>query len=53
MRPLSSEDRSTILEWLESYLNTTEDQVLEIDVPELAAALTAAVLVSSVYFHLR
>jgi uncharacterized protein (DUF1800 family) len=53
MRPLSSEDRSTILEWLKSYLDKTEDQVLEIDVPELAAALTAAVLVSSVYFHLR
>jgi hypothetical protein len=53
MRPLLSEHRDSILEWLKGYLNTTEDEMLTAGVPELAAALTAAVLVSSVYFHLR
>ena len=53
MRPLSTAHRDSILEWLKGYLNVTEDEVLPAGVPELAAALTATVLVSSVYFHLR
>ena len=53
MRPLSNQHRDSILEWLTGYLNATEDEALAVGVPELAAALTSAVLVSSVYFHLR
>jgi len=53
MRSLLDEHRDSILEWLKGYLNATEDETLGAGVPELAAALTAAVLVSSVYFHLR
>lgn len=53
MRPLSDDDRSTIIEWLKDPLNKTENQVLDVTEAELASALTAAVLVSSVYFHLR
>ena len=53
MRPLSSDDRGTIIEWINGYLNKTVNEVLDTDEVELASALTAAVLVSSVYFHLR
>lgn len=53
MRPLSNDDRRTIIEWLKGYLNVAEDDVLPSGVPELTAALTAAVLISSAYFHLR
>ena len=53
MRPLSSEHRASILEWLTGYLNVTEEEVLAVNVAELAAALTATVLVGSVYFQLR
>ncbi len=53
MRPLSNQHRDSILEWLTGYLNATEDEVLAVGLPELSAALTSAVLVSSVYFHLR
>ena len=53
MRPLSNQHRASVLEWLTGYLNVTEDEVLAVVQPELAAAITSAVLVSSVYFHLR
>jgi len=53
MRPLSSDDRATIIEWINGFLNKTENQALDTDEIELASALTATVLVSSVYFHLR
>ena len=53
MRPLSSDDRSTIVEWLKGELGVTEQELLPATVPEQASALVAAVLVSSVYFHLR
>ncbi len=53
MRQLLSEHRDSILEWLKGYFNVTEDEVLAPGGPEFAAALTAAVLVSSLYFHLR
>ena len=53
MRSLSSDDRSIIMEWLQGELGVTEDEILPVTVPEQAAALAAAVLVSSVYFHLR
>ncbi len=53
MRPLSGDDLATILEWLKAELGVTEDQTLPLTVPEQASALLVAVLVSSVYFHLR
>lgn len=53
MRPLSSDDRSIIMEWLKGELGVTEQELLPVTVPEQASALVAAVLVSSVYFHLR
>ena len=53
MRPLSNQHRDSILEWLKGYLGASEDEMLSVGVPQLAAALTAAVLISSVYFHLR
>jgi len=53
MRSLSSDDRSTIIEWLKGELGVTEQELLPATVPEQASALAAAVLVSSVYFHLR
>jgi hypothetical protein len=53
MRPLSDDDRSIILEWLKAEVGVTEDEILAATVPEQTSALIAAVLVSSVYFHLR
>jgi uncharacterized protein (DUF1800 family) len=53
MRSLSSDDRVIVMAWLEGELMVAADQVLPPTVPEQAAALLAAVLISSVYFHLR
>jgi uncharacterized protein (DUF1800 family) len=53
MRPLSGNDRGILIEWITGYLNKTENQLLDASEIELASALTAAVLVSSAYFHLR
>ncbi len=53
MRPLSSDDRRTILDWLKAEIGIGESETLAPTVPEQASALTAAVLVSSVYFQLR
>jgi hypothetical protein len=53
MRPLLSEDRRAIVEWLEGEFNVTAADVLGPGEPEWAAALVGAVLISSVYFHLR
>jgi uncharacterized protein (DUF1800 family) len=53
MRPLSSDDRAIVLTWLEAELKVAADEVLPVTAPEQAAALLAAVLISSVYFHLR
>ncbi len=53
MRPLSEEHREVIINWLVEEIGSDADEVLPTGAPELAAALTAAVLVSSVYFHLR
>ncbi|MCP4389291.1 MAG: hypothetical protein GY802_13430, partial [Gammaproteobacteria bacterium] len=52
-RPLASDDRSVIVKWLEGELNVSADEVLVAGVPEQASALVGAVLISSVYFHLR
>ena len=53
MRPLASEDRDRIVAWLVGEIGVDADFVLPPTVPEQVAALAAAVLVSSVYFHLR
>jgi len=53
MRPLSNGDRTVIVEWLEGELNVSADDVLGPTEPEQASALVGAVLISSVYFHLR
>jgi hypothetical protein len=53
MRPLSSDDHGIILDWLKGEYGVPDDEVLAPGVPEQVSALVAAVLVSSVYFHLR
>lgn len=53
MRPLSTEDRNHILNWLTSEYAITEDTALPSGSPEQIAPLVAAVLVSSAYFQLR
>ncbi|MDH3761671.1 MAG: DUF1800 domain-containing protein [Gammaproteobacteria bacterium] len=53
MRPLSSDDRGVIVDWLQGELDVTADEVLAAGEPERASALVGAVLISSVYFHLR
>jgi len=53
MRPLSSDDRGTIIDWLKGEYGLTETETLPVTVPEQVSALVAAVLISSVYFHLR
>jgi hypothetical protein len=53
MRPLSKVDRGIILGWLKDEYGISESEVLPVTVPEQVSALVAAVLVSSVYFHLR
>lgn len=53
MRPLASDDRSTVLDWLTAELGISADTALPMGVPEQAAALLAAVLISSPYFQLR
>ena len=53
MRPLSNDDRAIVITWLEGELKVAADEVLPATAPEQAAALLAAVLISSVYFHLR
>jgi hypothetical protein len=53
MRPLSSDDRGIIIDWLKGEYGITETETLPVTVPEQISALVAAVLISSVYFHLR
>jgi len=53
MRPLSPGDRGIIVDWLAGETGIGPTEPLPPSVPEQTAALTAAVLVSSVYFHLR
>jgi len=53
MRPLANQDRRIIIEWLEGEFSLTGDDVLAPSESEFASALIAAVLISSVYFHLR
>ena len=53
MRPLDAADRSVIVRWLEGELGAAADEILAANLPEQVSALVGAVLISSVYFHLR
>jgi Protein of unknown function (DUF1800) len=53
MRPLSAEDRSSMIEWMVSEAGYAEDDPLPAGVPETYAPLVMAVLISSAYFQLR
>jgi hypothetical protein len=53
MRPLSTEDRSYMLDWLVTEYSQAADDTLPVGVAEQIAPLVAAVLVSSAYFQLR
>ncbi len=53
MRPLANEDRDIIVAWLETEWMVAADEPQAGTLPLQAAALLAAVLVSSIYFHLR
>lgn len=53
MRPLSDQDRQTILGWLSNEYSISESTEIPSGVPEQVAALMSAVLLSSAYFQLR
>ncbi len=53
MRPISSEDKNYLLEWLVSETSLAKDVSLPVGTADQIAPLVAAVLVSSAYFHLR
>ena len=53
MRPLSSGDRTLVLDWLIDEYGVSADEPLTTGVPEQISALVAAVLLSSAYFQLR
>jgi hypothetical protein len=53
MRPLLSEDRAILVNWLVTETGFGENDVLPPGVPGEAAPGVAAVLISSAYFQLR
>ncbi len=53
MRPLSSEDRATMIDWLVTETGVGENESLPSGVSEQVAPGVAAVLISSAYFQLR
>jgi hypothetical protein len=53
MRPLSSEDRSYVVDWLVGVTGLAADVPLPAGAPEAVAPLVAAVLLSSAYFQLK
>ena len=53
MRPLLSEDRAILIDWLVTLSGAGENDVLPSGVPEQAAPGVAAILISSAYFQLR
>jgi hypothetical protein len=53
MRPLLSEDRTILIDWLVTESGTGENDILPPGVPEQVAPVVAAVLISSAYFQLR
>jgi hypothetical protein len=53
MRPLSPEDRSSMIGWMVTEAGYAENDTLPAGVPETIAPLVMAVLISSAYFQLR
>lgn len=53
MRPLSTEDRSSMLDWMVTEAGFAEDATLPAGVPATIAPVVMAVLLSSAYFQLR
>jgi hypothetical protein len=53
MRPLTAEDRSSMISWMVAEAGYAEDAVLPAGVPETIAPVVMAVLISSAYFQLR
>jgi len=53
MRPLSDEDRSSMLDWMVSEAGYAEAETLPAGVAETIAPVVMAVLISSAYFQLR
>jgi len=53
MRPLSDDDRSSMLDWMVSEAGYAEDETLPAGVAETIAPVVTAVLISSAYFQLR
>jgi hypothetical protein len=53
MRPLSAEDRASMLDWMVSETGVAENDTLLAGVPETIAPAVMAVLISSAYFQLR
>lgn len=52
-RTMAEEDRQTIMDWLLTTLNTTEDGQLNDDIINAIVPAIAAVMASSVYFQMR
>ncbi|WP_455223385.1 DUF1800 domain-containing protein [Kaarinaea lacus] len=53
MRPLLSEDRTILIDWLVTQSGVGQNDILPAGVPEQAAPAIAAMLISSAYFQLR
>jgi hypothetical protein len=53
MRPLSAEDRSSMISWMVAEAGYAEDVTLDPGIPETIAPVVMAVLISSAYFQLR
>ena len=53
MRPLSAEDRSSMIDWMVTEAGFAEAETLPAGVPETIAPVVMAVLLSSAYFQLR
>lgn len=53
MRPLSAEDRSSMINWMVTEAGYAVDETLDPGIPETIAPVVMAVLISSAYFQLR
>jgi hypothetical protein len=53
MRPLSAEDRSSMIAWMVTEAGYAEDETLPAGIPATIAPVVMAVLISSAYFQLR
>ncbi len=53
MRPLSTEDRTSMINWMVTETGVAENETLDTGVPETIAPVVTAVLISSAYFQLR